>query len=130
MMTDPIADMLTRIRNGLSARRQSVLVPHSKLKFSIAGILVREKYIASAKETIQQGKPVIEIGLRYAGTAPAITAISRISKPGRRIYRKSDELRKVLNGYGIAIVSTPQGLLTNVEAEKAGVGGEVICEIY
>ncbi|MBU2575516.1 30S ribosomal protein S8 [Patescibacteria group bacterium] len=130
MMTDPISDMLTRIRNSLAVKQAQVLIPFSKLKFRIAGILKKEKYVESIKELEAAGKKNIEIKLKYNqdGSA-AIKTIKRISKPGLRVYSKSDELSSVLQGYGISIISTPQGLLTNKEAKAKGVGGEIICEI-
>lgn len=131
MMTDTIADMLTRIRNAGSAGHERVVIPFSKLKLSLGGILVREGYLAAAEEAVEAGKPVIIARLKYdASGKSAITAIKRISTPGRRLYRKQDELPHVLNDYGIAVVSTPQGLMTNRQARKAGVGGEIICEVY
>jgi small subunit ribosomal protein S8 len=130
MMTDPISDMLTRIRNGLSAQHQSVVVPFSKLKRNLGTILQQEKYIKSIDEISVDGRPVLEVKLQYKNNGnPAIDNITRISKPGKRVYSNKDELPTVLNGYGVAIISTPQGLLTNKEAQKRGLGGEVICEI-
>ncbi len=128
-MTDPIADMLTRIRNAQRAHKQCVLVPASKVKRSIAGILNKEGYIGNIKEV--EGMPaLLELELKYNGRRPAIQSIVRESKPGHRVYRKVEELPKVLNGFGIAIVSTSKGLMTNKEAKEQGVGGEVICSVY
>ncbi len=130
MMTDPISDMLTRVRNGLLAKRNIVLIPSSKLKFKIAGILEQAKYIESAKETEIAGKKNIEIKLLYKKDgSPAISTIKRISKPGLRVYVGKDDLPVVLQGYGTAIISTPLGVMTSNQARKMGVGGEVICEI-
>lgn len=130
-MTDPIADMLTRIRNAARAKHESVSVPFSKLKFKLAQLLAREKYIVAAQESSEAGKPVIRIELKYgADGASAVANLSRISKPGLRVYAKSDKLPVVLNGYGIAIISTPLGLMTGREAKKAGLGGEVVCTIH
>jgi small subunit ribosomal protein S8 len=132
MMTDPISDMLTRIRNGIMARHDSVTVPFSKLKQNLSRILEQEKYIKSVSESKVNDKPVLEIKLKYSDNdgTPAIKHLARISKPGKRVYGAKDELPNVLNGYGIAIISTPVGLLTNREARKRGVGGEIICEIH
>jgi len=130
MMTDPISDMLTRVRNGLLAKKESVLIPFSKLKFKIALIFEQEKYVSSVKEKENFGKKDIEIKLSYKENGQAsISSIKRISKPGKRVYVGKDELPNVLHGYGIAIISTPQGVMTNREAKKKGVGGEIICEI-
>lgn len=128
-MTDPIADMLTRIRNAQHARKATVEIPFSKMKKAIADILSKEGYIASVDVT--EGIPSeLVLGLKYHGRQPAIQSISRDSKPGHRVYRKAEELPRVLNDYGIAIISTSQGLMTNKEARKAGVGGEIVCSIY
>ena len=107
------------------------LVPFSKLKMAVATILAQEKFIDSVKEATLASRPYISIGLKYKDpNTPAIKHIARVSRPGRRVYNKKKELPRVLNDYGIAIVSTPQGLMTNKEARKRGLGGEVICEVY
>jgi len=130
MMTDPISDMLTRIRNGLAAKHEDVVIPFSKLKFKLANILEKEKYIGTAKEVEVSGKKNIKIKLMYSNDgAPAISKIERVSKPGLRVYTRKDELPNVLQGYGIAVISTPLGLMTNNEARKQKIGGEVICEV-
>lgn len=135
-MTDPIADMLTRIRNASLIRKTEVQLPYSKIKLGIANILVKEGYLKKAEESSQPAPsgngtlPYITLTLQYHGGMPAITHIKRISKPGHRRYIKKDEIEKVLSGFGVAILSTPKGLLTNTEARKAEVGGELICEIY
>ncbi len=129
MMTDPISDMLARIRNALAAKKVDILLPHSKVKFHIAKILQNEGYVTNVEE-ISDGKFVqLHIGLKYTDNQPGIQVIKRISKPGRRVYAKSDELPRVLADYGIAIVSTPNGMMTNKEARARHLGGEVICEI-
>ncbi len=129
MMTDPIADMLTRIRNAQMARRSLVLVPFSKIKMRIAEILQREGYIGDI--TRQEGTPpMLSLVLKYTDRMPAIQEIKRESKPGHRMYRKAEEIPKVLNGYGRAIISTPQGLMTDKEAREKKIGGEVICSVY
>lgn len=133
-MTDPIADMLTRIRNAMAVRKADVVLPYSKVKHSIADILQRTGYVKSVSKIDKgsNGKPFdeLKIGLKYNGKEPAISKLKRISKPGRRIYASKDDLPIVLNNIGIAIISTPQGMMTNKEARNKNVGGEVICEIY
>lgn len=130
MMTDPIADMLTRIRNAQLARRAIVEMPTSKVKKAIAEILSKENYLGKVEEVegVPTGKLVIE--LKYNGKQPQIKSLVRESKPGHRKYRKADELPRILNGYGVAIISTSQGLYTDKEARKLGMGGEVICSVY
>jgi len=127
---DPIADMLTIIRNGLAVKKATVEFPFSKLKFEIAKILEKEGLIEKAEKK-GRGKKVIEITLKYlSDEEPAISGLKRISKPGQRIYLKSKEVKKVKGGYGFSIISTSKGLLTNKEARKQNSGGEVICEIW
>lgn len=128
MTTDPIADMLTRIRNGLSANKTVVLVPYSKIKHSIATILKTAGYIADIKE-VKNGA-FAELELRLDGSTKKITTITRVSKPGRRMYTPKSEIPRVLGGRGIVILSTPSGIMTGSDARKAGVGGELICEVY
>ena len=128
-MTDPIADMLTRIRNASQVYKQEVILPYSKMKMSIAQILVRAGYLAKAEEG-KEKLPSIILTLKYDNGLPAVRNLKRISKPGARCYVKKGELGKVLNGFGLAILSTPKGILTDNEARKAGVGGELLCEIY
>ncbi len=131
MMTDPIADMLIRIKNALMARHKTVVVPGSKLKIEIARILKEEGYIEDYRVIEEKPQRKIEIVLKYdEKKRPVIAGIKRVSKPGRRIYRGYKELPKVLNGMGIAIISTSQGIMTDHEARKRRVGGEVICEIW
>ena len=129
MMTDPIADMLTRIRNAAIVHKKEVTVPFSKLKLAIAQILVREGYIAKAEE-VKTGLSQLVISLKYTNGQPAIQHIKRVSTPGHRKYVKRDEIETVLNGMGVGILSTPQGIMTDKEARKAKVGGEYICEVY
>ncbi len=130
MMTDPIADMLTRIRNAYMAKKHNVLIPFSKVKLAIAEILVQEGYLNKAKKVDNAGKPYLDIELKYEGKIPAIQFLKRESKPGHRQYRKASELPKVLNGYGVAIISTSKGIMTAREARKLGIGGELICSVY
>lgn len=129
MMTDPIADMLTRIRNASMARKKEVVLPYSKIKMGIANILVKQGYLAGAEEK-QEKHPYILLTLKYVSGRPAIQHIRRISKPGQRQYSKNGDIPSVLNGFGFAILSTPKGLLIDKEARKAKVGGELICEVY
>jgi small subunit ribosomal protein S8 len=126
---DPIADMLTSIRNAQMAQLPSTTVPASKTKAAILAILKRENYIEDFK-TNAGTKPTITIELRYDNRRPAISHIRRISKPGLRVYRKRSDMPRPLRGMGIAIVSTPQGVVTDKEARKLGVGGELLCEVW
>lgn len=128
-MTDPIADMLTRIRNGHMAGLRRVSMPFSKVKMAIAELLQREGYLGAVEKVA--GKPVVlSIELKYNGKQPAIQSVVRTSTPGHRMYRGADELPTVLSGYGLAIISTSRGLMTSTEAKKLGIGGEVLCSIY
>ncbi len=135
-MTDPIADMLTRVRNALAVRKVEVVLPMSKMKLKIAKILEGDGWIEKAEEVPgRAGKEKskfkeLRIVLKYKNGEPAISSIKRISRPGLRTYVKKDELPRVLNNLGIAVISTPDGLMTNLEAKKKGLGGEVICEVY
>jgi small subunit ribosomal protein S8 len=130
-MTDPIGDMLIRIKNALMARHKSVIIPASKIKLEIARILKEEGYIEDYKYIKEEPQPKIEIILKYdENKRPVIAGVKRVSKPGRRIYKGYRDLPKVLDGFGIAIVSTSQGIMTDHEARKRKIGGEVICEIW
>jgi small subunit ribosomal protein S8 len=137
-MTDPIADMLTRIRNASLVKKEEVVMPMSKLKYNLSKVLVREGWLDRAEviklEAKKNGSQVfdqLKLTLKYEKNGkPVISSIRRVSRPGLRIYAGKTELPKVLNNLGMAVISTPQGLLTNKEARKKGVGGEVICEIY
>ena len=128
-MTDPIADMLTRIRNGQASEKSQVSMPSSKLKTSIAEVLKNEGYIESFSVEEQDGKPVLTVALKYYEGKPVIASIKRASRPGVRMYKPKDELPKVDGGLGVAIVSTPNGVMTDRAARSAGVGGEVICYV-
>jgi small subunit ribosomal protein S8 len=131
-MTDPIADMLTRIRNGIQARHDRVELPASKLKVEIARILKSEGFISNFK-LVEESKiqPVLRIYLKYSDDGePVIHGIERISRPGRRVYRNKQEIPKVLGGLGLAIVSTSKGVLAGHDAIKSGVGGEVLCQVW
>lgn len=129
-MQDPLADMLTRIRNAQVAGKKTVSLPASKLKLSVAKVLEQEGYIASADVQEAEGKKSLSIGLKYFEGRPVIAEIDRVSRPGLRAYLGKDELPKVRNGLGIAIVSTSQGVMTDRAARKAGVGGEVLCTVF
>ncbi len=137
-MSDPIADMLTRIRNASAVKKEVIVLPMSKIKYNLAKILERDGWIDKVEVAKVNGKKnnsfmfdELNIVLKYNSNGnPKISSLKKISKPGRRIYVGKDELPKVLNNLGIAIISTSQGLMTNKEAKKLGVGGEVICEIY
>lgn len=130
MHTDPIADFLTRVRNAQTARHETLELPSSKLKFTVAKILEREGYLAAVAERTEGAKKVLTVVLKYHGKQPAIRAIDRISKPGLRVYRKADELPRVLSDIGLAIVSTSAGVMTNKEARRRKLGGEIICQVY
>lgn len=129
MMTDPISDMLTRIRNAQAVKKSELTLPYSKIKFHIAKILEAEGYVAKVEEVTSGKFPSIRIGLKYDERRPMIRMIKRVSKPGLRVYAKSDALPRVLSDIGIAIISTPNGLMTNKQARARHLGGEVICEI-
>ena len=129
MMTDPIADMLTRIRNASMVHKKEVIVPFSKIKLAIANILVQTNYLEKAEEK-KDGHPYLLLTLKYEGRTGVIQSIARISTPGHRKYVKAGAIGKVLNGFGIAILSTPKGLMTGADAIKNKVGGELICEVY
>jgi small subunit ribosomal protein S8 len=126
-MSDPIADMLTRIRNAQATEKVSVLVPASKVKRAIAQVLKDEGYIEDFAVRDTDGKPVIEIGLKYYADKPVIEKIERVSRPGLRIYKGREDIPQVMNGLGVAIVSTSRGVMTDRAARAAGVGGEVLC---
>jgi small subunit ribosomal protein S8 len=126
-MTDPIADMLTRIRNAQTAQKGAVVMPSSKLKVAIASVLKDEGYIDDFAIRANGGKPELDIALKYYAGRPVIERIERISKPGLRVYKGKDDLPRVLNGLGVAIVSTPKGVMTDRKARASNVGGEVLC---
>jgi small subunit ribosomal protein S8 len=126
-MTDPIADLLTRIRNGQTARKPEVSMASSKLKTAIARVLKEEGYVADFRLDSEGQKTTLTIGLKYYDGRPVIDRIERVSRPGLRIYRGKDELPKVLGGMGTVIVSTPQGVMTDKQARSIGQGGEVLC---
>jgi small subunit ribosomal protein S8 len=129
--TDPIADMLTRIRNALMVRKAWVLVPSSKIKVAIAQILLEEGFIQGYEITKDRPQPNIRVWLKYdESRRPIVNGFERVSKPGRRVYKGKRNLPWVLSGLGIAIVSTPKGVMTDREARRQGVGGEVLCYVW
>jgi small subunit ribosomal protein S8 len=129
-LTDPLGDMLTRIRNGQQAKKDSVVTPGSKLRQRVLDVLQREGYIRGWQPEEVAGHDGIRIELKYFEGQPAIKHVARVSKPGRRVYSGSKELPRVRNGLGITIVSTPRGVLSDAEAREANVGGEVLAEVF
>jgi small subunit ribosomal protein S8 len=127
MMTDPIADMLTRIRNAQMGQKVSVAMPSSKIKVAIAGVLKDEGYIDDYAVREDGGKPQLDIALRYYAGRPVIERLERVSRPGLRVYKGCQDLPRVMNGLGIAIVSTPKGVMTDRRARAGKMGGEVLC---
>ena len=130
MSTDPISDFLTRLRNAQAAHHEQMSVPASRLKLAIAQLLAREGYVADVSQVEDGGRKLIQLTLKYLGKAPLIRSLTRVSTPGRRVYCKATDLPRVLSNQGIAIISTSAGLMTNKEARKRKLGGEVLCEIY
>ena len=129
MMTDPISDMLTRIRNAQGSEKQSVAMPASRLKASIAQVLKDEGYIEDFALREEGTKKELRIALKYYAGRPVIERLERVSKPGLRVYRGRNDIPQVMNGLGVAIVSTPKGVMTDRKARQNGVGGEVICYV-
>jgi small subunit ribosomal protein S8 len=133
-VSDPIADMLTRVRNAVIARHADVNVPHSKMKEDVARVMHEEGYIESFRVIEEKPAMIISIRLKYAGTArnrrPVISGIDRVSRPGRRIYVKHDRIPWVFSGMGIAILTTPSGIMTGEKARRAKVGGEILCYVW
>lgn len=131
MVTDPVGDLLVRLKNGAQRRFETVTVPTSRLKRAILEILKREGYIDSVEDEIQDGHPVLNVRLRYISEGqPMITGLERISKPGRRVYVGSQEIKKVRNGIGLSILSTSKGIMTDQESRKNHLGGEVLCSVW
>ena len=129
-MTDPLGDMLTRIRNGQQAKKDSVLTPASKLRTHVLDVLQREGYIRGYSEEELAGQKGLRIELKYFEGQPAIQHLARVSKPGRRVYSGARKLPRVRNGLGMTIVSTPRGVLSDAEAREQNVGGEVLAEVF
>ncbi len=131
MSSDKIADLLTQIRNAYLAKKQTTTVPYSRLKENLVKIMVAEKYLESYQIVEdERGFKHLQLHLKYVNNKPALRHIKRISKPGLRIYTTSHKITPVLSGYGIAIISTSKGLMTNIEAKKQHIGGEVLCELW
>jgi len=129
-MTDPLGDMLTRIRNGQQARKDSVLTPASKLRARVLDVLQREGYIRGYSDADGGVAAALRIDLKYFEGQPAIQHVARVSKPGRRVYSGAQDLPRIRNGLGIVIVSTPKGVLSDAEAREQNVGGEVLCQVF
>lgn len=129
-MTDPIADMLTQIRNAQAVEKPTVSIPFSNLKYEIAKILEKEGYIKKAEKKSRKVKKILEISLNYKENIPAITGLRKVSKLGQRIYLPVRKIKKVRSGFGMAVVSTSKGLMTDKEARKKKLGGEILCEIW
>lgn len=128
-MSDPIADMLTRIRNGQTVDKTEVVMPSSKLKVAIAQVLKDEGYIDGFTVVSNNGKAELHVGLKYYAGRPVIERLERVSRPGLRVYKNHQTIPQVMNGLGVAIVSTPKGVMTDRKAREAGIGGEVICYV-
>jgi small subunit ribosomal protein S8 len=128
-MSDPIADMLTRIRNGQQAQKAAVTMPSSKLKVAIAKVLQAEGYIEGFSVRENEGKAELDVALKYYAGRPVIERIERVSRPGLRVYKGRDSIPQVMNGLGVAIVTTPKGVMTDRKARQTGVGGEVLCYV-
>ena len=129
-LNDPIGDMLSRIKNSQSRNHKKVELPSSNFKIKISEVLKNEGYIIGYKVSSDDKKPTLEIELKYNYGSPVISSIERVSKPGRRIFSSAESLPKVNNGLGIAIISTPKGVMTDIDARKQRVGGEIICKVF
>ena len=129
-LNDPIGDMLARIKNSLLRNHKKVMLPSSKFKTKISEVLKNEGYIIDYKVLEDEKKPNLEIILKYYHGSPVISSIERVSKPGRRIFSSAESLPKINNGLGIAIVSTPKGVMTDIDARKQNIGGEIICKVF
>ncbi len=129
-MTDPIADMMIRIKNALLVRHSQVIVPHSKLKEAVAKVLLENNYLEAVEVNPVKPQAELVLKLKYVGKLPAITDVKRVSKPGRRLYAPADKVPQALGGYGITIVSTSKGIVTDAEARKLNVGGEIMCQVW
>ena len=129
-LTDPIGDMITRIKNAQMRNHKKVELPSSNFKSKIAEILKSEGFIIDYKINLENNKPVLLINLKYHSGNPVIATIERVSKPGRRIFSRAESLPKINNGLGIAIISTPKGVMTDIDARKQKVGGEIICKVF
>ena len=131
MVTDPIGDLLVRLKNGAQRRHETVTVPTSKLKRAILTILMREGYVDGIEDGAHEGHPILTVHLRYVGEGqPMITGLERVSKPGRRVYIGSQEIKKVRNGISVSILSTSKGIMTDQESRKNRLGGELLCSVW
>lgn len=130
MYTDSIADMLIRIKNALAAGHEEVVMPHSKMKAAIAGILLDEKYLEKVEVLDSKPQKQMKLSLKYAGSLPVVSGVKRISKPGRRLYVSARQIPVTLGGYGITILSTNQGVIADKEARQKNVGGEILCQVW
>ncbi len=128
-MTDPLSDLLTRVRNGQRASKASVTMPSSKLKSSVCSLLKQEGYIEDYKVEAEGAKSKLTVHLKYYKGLPVIESIQRVSKPGRRVYKSANDLPSVLGGFGVAVISTSKGLMTDKDARQSGQGGEVLCTV-
>ena len=129
-LSDPIGDMIARIKNAQLRNHKKVKLPSSKFKIKIAEVLKSEGYIIDYKVSQDSNKPYLEISLKYNSGNPVISSIQRVSKPGRRVFSRAESLPKINNGLGIAIISTPKGVMTDIDARKQKVGGEIICKVF
>jgi small subunit ribosomal protein S8 len=129
-MTDPITDMLNQIRNAQAVGKAEVLIPMSKIKNEVANILSKEGFVGEVKKSVKGGHKAIKIVLKYDNDLPVISGLKRVSKPGQRIYERVIEMKNVHGGHGISVVSTSKGLMTNKEARKSKLGGEIICQVW
>ena len=129
-LSDPIGDMIARIKNAQIRNHKKIQLPSSKFKVKIAEVLKSEGYIIDYKVSQESNKPYLEISLKYHSGNPVISSIQRVSKPGRRIFSRAESLPKINNGLGIAIISTPKGVMTDIDARKQKVGGEIICKVF
>lgn len=130
-MNDPVTDFLTRVRNASTARKRTCVIPHSRIKAGLAGILKNEGYISKVEDgSDERGHKTLVLELKYVGGEPAISGISAVSTPGRRFYAKHDEIPRVLNGLGISILSTSRGLMKDRDARRERVGGEIVCKVW
>ena len=129
-LSDPIGDMIARIKNAQLRNHKKVQLPSSKFKIKIAEVLKSEGYIIDYKVSQESNKPYLEISLKYNSGNPVISSIQRVSKPGRRIFSRAESLPKINDGLGIAIISTPKGVMTDIDARKQKVGGEIICKVF
>ena len=129
-LSDPIGDMIARVKNAQSRNHKKVDLPSSNFKKKIADILKNEGFIKDFKVDAEDKKPILSLDLKYHSGSPVISAFERVSKPGRRIFSSADGLPKINNGLGIAIISTPKGVMTDIDARKQRVGGEIICKVF